>query len=148
LRVPIGAELAGGSATVRNRAGRPTVVGEVGELHVGELATGHRVRRRPDQSLEFAGGGPAWMPYADPLETVAALRDLPDVQDALVTGSATEPVAYVAGTGAVDLARLRQHLVTRLPEYLIPARVVPVERLPRTVDGEYDRDSLPDPPPG
>jgi hypothetical protein len=146
LRVPIGTELAGGSATVRNRAGRPAAIGEVGELHFGELATGHRVRWRPDHLLEFAGGGPASMPYADPLETVVALRDLPDVEDALVTdamltGSAT---AYVAGTGgAVDLARLRQHLVTRLPEYLIPARVVVVGRLCRTVDGEYDLDSLP-----
>jgi amino acid adenylation domain-containing protein len=152
LRVPIGTELAGCSATVRNRAGRPAAIGEVGELSFGELATGHRVRRRPDHLLEFAGGGPASMPYADPLETVVALRDLPDVKDALVidtllTGSASASVAYVAGTdGAVDLARLRQHLVTRLPEYLIPAGVVLVGALPRTVDGEYDLDTLPDPP--
>ena len=72
-------------------------------------------------------------PYADPLETVTALRDLPDVQDALVTGVAA--TAYVAGAGGpVDLARLRQHLVTRLPEYLIPRQLV--VRRPAAVHGQ------------
>jgi hypothetical protein len=145
LRVPIGIELAG-PAVVRNLAGRPAASWEVGELSFGELTTGQRVRRRPDRLIEFAGGGPATMPYADPLETVVALRDLPDVWDALVTGSAT-PTAYVAGIdGAVDLDRLRQHLVTRLPRYLIPQRVVVLDRLPLAPDGEYDLESLPDPP--
>ncbi|NJC10948.1 amino acid adenylation domain-containing protein [Micromonospora profundi] len=143
LRVPIGTELAG-ALDVRNRAGRPAAVGEVGELHVGELTTGQLARRRPDGVLDFAGGGPASAPFADPLETLTALRDLPDVDDALVDGSAT---AYVVGTdGTVDLGRLRQHLVTRLPEHLIPKRTVVVARLPLTVDGEYDPDSLPDAP--
>jgi non-ribosomal peptide synthetase component F len=147
LRVPIGTELSA-PAVVRNLAGRPTAIGEVGELHFGELATGHRVRWRPDCLLELAGGGPVTMPYADPLETVTALRDLPDVEDALVTRSATGSViAYVAGTdGPVNLARARQHLLTRLPEYLMPRRVVQLGRFPQTADGEYDLESLPDAP--
>jgi amino acid adenylation domain-containing protein len=137
LRVPIGVELAG-AAVVRNRAGRPAAPGEVGELRFGEIGTGQLARRRPDGVLEFAGGGPAPTPYADPLETVVALRDRPDVHDALVSGPAA--TAYVAGAGGrVDLDRLRQHLVTRLPDYLIPKRFVVVDRLPLTVDGEYDR---------
>lgn len=62
-----------------------------------------------------------------------------------MTGPAT-PTVYVAGTGGpVNLDRLRQHLVTRLPEYLIPPRVVVLDRLPLTLDGEYDLESLPDP---
>ncbi len=145
LRVPIGTEL-GGPAVVRNPAGRPGGIGEVGELWFGELATGDRVRRRPDGLLEFAAGGPATMPYADPLETVTALRELPDVADALVTGSAAGcTTAYVAAIGhAVDFARLRQHLVTRLPEYLIPRQVVEVGRLELTLDGEYHLAALSD----
>ena len=140
-RLPIGTEL-GGPGVVRNRAGRPAATGEVGELHCGGSATGQLVRRRPDGVLECAGGGPATAPYADPVETVCALRDLPDVYDALVAGSG---IAYVAGIdAAVDLARLRQHLVTRLPEYLIPRRVVVLDRFPLTLDGEYDLESLPE----
>jgi non-ribosomal peptide synthetase component E (peptide arylation enzyme) len=45
----------------------------------------------------------------------------------------------------VDLSRLRQHLVTHLPEYLIPRRVVTMERLPLTAAGDYDLAELPDP---
>jgi hypothetical protein len=143
LRVPIGTELAG-AAVVRNRAGRPAAIGEVGELHFGQLNTGQLARRRPDGVLDFAGGGSASAPFADPLETLTTLRDLPDVDDALVNGSATAYVAGIAGT--VDLGRLRQHLVTRLPEHLIPQRVVVLTRLPLTLDGEYDLESLPDTP--
>jgi amino acid adenylation domain-containing protein len=141
LRVPMGTELAG-PAVVLNRAGRPAATGEVGQLHLGGHTTLDAVRRRPDGLLEFAGGGPAATPYADPLETVVALRDLPDVRDALVTGS-DPATAYVAG-GPVDLGRLRQHLVTRLPDYLIPRRVVVVDRLPLTAEGEYDLEALSD----
>jgi acyl-coenzyme A synthetase/AMP-(fatty) acid ligase len=141
-----GTEVGGFELVVRNPARRPAAIGEMGELCFGEVATGDRVRRRPDGLLEFAGGGPVTAPYADLLETATALRDLPDVADAVVTGTATgTTTAYVVATGgAVNLARLRQHLVTRLPEYLIPRQVVEVGRLPRTLDGEYDLPALPD----
>jgi amino acid adenylation domain-containing protein len=144
LRVPIGTELAG-PAVLRNPAGRPAATGEVGELYFGSLHSGDLARRRPDGVLELAG------PPADRLEAVAALRDLPDVRDAVVTGrpgpdGRTALVAHVANPDeTVDLGRLRQHLVTHLPEYLIPHRVVVLERLPLTPDGDYDLAALPDP---
>lgn len=154
LRVPIGREIAGRPAVLRNRAGRPAATGEVGELHVGGVRTGDIVRRRPDDLVEFAGrpapGGPGALP-ADPLETVAVLRDLPGVLDAVVIGSGEradrpELVAYVAcRDAAVDLNRLRQRLMTHLPEYLLPRHVVTLERLPLTTGGDYDLTALPDP---
>ncbi|MFE6919900.1 non-ribosomal peptide synthase/polyketide synthase [Nocardia sp. NPDC057663] len=57
-------------------------------------------------------------------------------------------VAYlVAGpdTGRIDAAGLRQELARTLPEHMLPAAVVPVERIPLTVNGKLDRAALPAP---
>ncbi|GGN73725.1 non-ribosomal peptide synthase/polyketide synthase [Nocardia rhizosphaerihabitans] len=57
-------------------------------------------------------------------------------------------VAYlVAGpdTGRIDAAALRQELARTLPEHMLPAAVVPVERIPLTVNGKLDRAALPAP---
>ncbi len=52
-------------------------------------------------------------------------------------------VCYVADPGGrVDLGRLRQHLVTRLPEYQIPARIELLRLLPLTPDGRHDLAAL------
>ena len=52
-------------------------------------------------------------------------------------------VGYVADPGAmVDLGRLRQHLVTHLPSYLIPARIELLPGLPLTPDGRTDLAAL------
>lgn len=112
------------------------------ELCVGGRRCGDLVRRRSDGLLEFAA------PVADPLETVAAMRDVAGVQDAVVTervdavgGSAV--VGYVADAGAtVDLDRLRQHLVTRLPASQIPTGFELLRRLPLTPEGHHDLAAL------
>ncbi|MEV0059083.1 non-ribosomal peptide synthase/polyketide synthase [Nocardia sp. NPDC050718] len=57
-------------------------------------------------------------------------------------------VAYlVAGpdTGRIDAAAIRQELARTLPEHMLPAAVVPVERIPLTVNGKLDRAALPAP---
>ena len=139
LRVPIGALC--GTAALLGPAGRPTAPGEVGELHLGTVPTGDKARRRPDGEIEYAA------PAVDPLETVAALLDLPDVTDAVVTTHPDDgPVAYVLNPARrIDLGRLHQHLVTHLPEYLIPRQVIPLDRLPLTPAGDYDLAALPQP---
>jgi hypothetical protein len=151
--VPIGRRLAGRPAAARNPAGGRAATGEVGELQVGGAGSGDLVRRGPDGLVEFAGpaaGGPG-APVGDPLEVVAVLRDLPDVLDAVVTAYRERDgrpglAAYVACREAtVDLGRLRQRLVTHLPEYLIPRHVMTLKRLPLTSGGGYDLAALPAP---
>jgi len=154
LRVPIGRPLAGRRAVLLNAVERPAADGEVGDLVVDDLRTGDLVRRRPGGLLDFADpvAGTGGVP-GDPLEAVAVLRDLPDVRDAVVTvhaGPDGRPalVAYVARRDAtLDLDRLRQRLVTHLPEYLVPRHVVPLDRLPLTASGDYDLAALPEPAP-
>ncbi|KAF0848829.1 non-ribosomal peptide synthetase [Nocardia caishijiensis] len=55
-------------------------------------------------------------------------------------------VAYlVPGTAHIDTSALRQELSRALPEHMLPAAVVPVERIPLTVNGKLDRAALPAP---
>jgi amino acid adenylation domain-containing protein len=163
LRVPIGAELGGHEVRLLNAAGRPAAIGELARLRLGDADTGDFVRRRPDLLLEFAGGpigysgslaGAPGGPPADPLEAVAVLRDVPGVHDAVLTrchGVDGRPAlaAYIACAGsAIDLGRVRQRLVTHLPEYLIPRYLVPLDRLPLSSPDDYDLAALPDPAAG
>lgn len=80
------------------------------------------------------------------------LRGIPGVREAVVIvrgDSADERrlIAYlVAGDGAVLSADvLRNYLLLRIPEYMIPGAYVIMESLPLTVNGKLDRGSLPVP---
>jgi hypothetical protein len=150
LRVPLGAELGADAVELRHPTGQPAAVGEVAELHAGDRRTGDLVRRWADGTLEYVGEVGA-NPAHDPVQTVRALRDLPDVTDAVVTEWADADgnpvlVGYLAGPDpARDSAAIRQHLIPRLPRYLLPAHLFVLDAVPRTPDGDYDLDALPEP---
>lgn len=87
-------------------------------------------------------------------EVEGALLELPSIAEAcvvpLATGGTTTLVAYVAHTPDVltaSPATVRRHLRDRLPEYMVPASVVPLTALPRTERGKVDRVNLPAVPP-
>ncbi len=75
---------------------------------------------------------------AHPQVREAALRMFEDPRGARL-------VAYVVGTAkATDL---RQFLAARLPDYMVPAQFVDLERLPLNTMGKLDRQALPQPRP-
>ncbi|MDB4951628.1 MAG: Malonyl CoA-acyl carrier protein transacylase [Gemmatimonadetes bacterium] len=81
-------------------------------------------------------------------EIETALRAHPRVRDAVAVvrdeaGGGRRIVAYA--TGGVPAEALRAHLRERLPEYMIPAAFVAVDRLPLTPNGKVDRGALPPP---
>ncbi len=85
-------------------------------------------------------------------EIEAAVRADPDVRDAVVTlrgdpVTGLRLVAYVVldRQTALDAEALRARLMLRLPEYMVPAAFVRIDRVPRTVNDKVDRTSLPEP---
>ncbi len=93
---------------------------------------------RRDQQIKLRGH------RIEPAEIEAVLTAHPAVRQAVVLavgeGGARRLVASVEGVqGAVSAADLRAHLRAALPEAMVPARLVFVERLPLTVNGKLDR---------
>lgn len=84
-------------------------------------------------------------------EVEAALASLPDVQVAVVTVRDDLPggrglVGYVvAGPSAPAPLGFRELLKARLPAYMLPSAIVPLERLPLTPNGKVDLRALPAP---
>ncbi|WP_439674075.1 amino acid adenylation domain-containing protein [Embleya sp. MST-111070] len=57
----------------------------------------------------------------------------------------TEVDATAPSRDAVLLADLREHLRARLPDYMVPAAIVPLSAIPLTPNGKLDRRALPAP---
>lgn len=85
------------------------------------------------------------------VETLAALRGLPSVHDAILTQQlAADGSAVLAGyvTGpdpALGTAGIRQQLLTTLPPDQVPDCLIVLDELPLAADGDYDLAALPRP---
>jgi amino acid adenylation domain-containing protein len=95
-------------------------------------------------------------------EIEAALKEHGGVREAVVVEREDEVgdkrlVAYVVperegeesnnGSGRVELriSELREHLLGKLPEYMVPSAYVQLEKLPLNYNGKIDRNNLPQP---
>ncbi|MGD1209706.1 non-ribosomal peptide synthetase, partial [Mycobacterium seoulense] len=81
-------------------------------------------------------------------EIHTALTALEGVEQAAVIAREDRPgdkrlVAYL--TGSADPAAVRAALAERLPDYMIPAAIVPLASLPLTLNGKLDTHALPPP---
>ena len=79
-------------------------------------------------------------------EIEVALESHPAIERAPVKpvkiGGLDELHAFVLGADDLTSTALREHLRTRLPEYMIPARFFKIDHLPLTSSGKVDRKAL------
>jgi amino acid adenylation domain-containing protein len=110
--------------------------------------TGDLVRWRSDGQLEYLGRTDDQVKVRgfriEPGEIETALTRHDDVGEALVVVRDERLVAYTTPATA-DPVRLREFLARSLPEYMVPAAIVPLDAFPVTPNGKLDRAALPVP---
>jgi len=164
-RLPVGVagELYLGGALARGYLGR---AGATAERFVADpfsvdgarlYRTGDLVRQREDGTLDYLGRIDQQVKIRgfriEPGEIEARLKQQPGVRDAAVVArdgaSGKQLVGYVLPddvTSTEDLCeQLRMQLKASLPDYMVPAHLMLLERLPLTPNGKLDRKALPDP---
>jgi amino acid adenylation domain-containing protein/non-ribosomal peptide synthase protein (TIGR01720 family) len=117
--------------------------------------TGDQARWRADGTVEYLGRLDFQVKIRgfriELGEIEAALLAHPQLADAVVTaheapGAEKRLVAYVVAKGeAPTVGALRDHLLTTLPDYMVPALFVWLEALPLSSNGKVDRRALPEP---
>ncbi|MCP4663827.1 MAG: AMP-binding protein, partial [bacterium] len=115
--------------------------------------TGDLVRRLPDGTIEFLGRIDDQVKLRgfriELGEIEAALGSHPGVRTSAVTmredgAGGKRLVAFVVGRDelAPSAAQLRRHLLTTLPDYMVPAVFVALDSLPLTPNGKVDHAAL------
>ncbi|WP_318201604.1 non-ribosomal peptide synthetase [Streptomyces sp. SCL15-4] len=146
---------AGGTGVARGYGGRPALTAErfVPDPFGGRpgdrlYRTGDLARWRADGNLEYLGRVDDQVKIrghrVELGEIEAALTATGLVRQAVVAVRGGQPVGYVVAEEA-DPAALRAALAPTLPDYMIPAAFVTLERIPLTPNGKVDRKALPEP---
>ena len=131
------------------------------ERFVQHPQTGERLYRTGDMGRYLPGGDLEFLGRQDNqvkvqghrielAEIEAALQSHPLVGQAVATAPGPRNqrrlVGYVTGSDPAcppDEAALRHHLGEHLPRYMVPGRILVLERLPLTANGKVDRQALP-----
>jgi amino acid adenylation domain-containing protein/non-ribosomal peptide synthase protein (TIGR01720 family) len=151
----------GGSGLARGYWGQASLTAErfvaspYGEPGSRVYRTGDLVRWLDTGVVEFVGRADEQVKIRghriEPGEVESALLTHTGLASAFVLAQAQAEgkrlVAYYVGRSgrAPSALELREHLKTRLPEYLVPALFVELQALPLNVNGKVDRAALPPP---
>ena len=161
---PVGEIYISGDSVGRGYYGREDLTGERffdDPFNPGQrmYRSGDLARWRPDGELAFMGRADTQVKVrgfrVEPGEIENHLLACGDVKDAVVvdredlTGErylcAYIVPAAAPGTPRPEVSALKERLAARLPDYMVPAFFVTLERIPLTANGKVDRKRLPPP---
>ena len=146
--------LLGGDGLARGYWGRPDLTAErfvpdpVGGGGERLYRTGDLVRWLPDGTLEYLGRTDAQVKIRgfriEPGEIESVLSRCPGIGECAVIAQQGEngKILLAFATQAGPLPEIRTWLRERLPDYMVPSRVVLLDTLPRTSSGKIDRRAL------
>ena len=154
--------LIGGACVARGYLNRPDLTAEkfipdpfssIGGARL--YRTGDLARRLTDGNLDFLGRQDSQLKIRgfriELGEIEAVLNGHESVAHCVVLARAfknsdRQLIAYVVPAGpSMSTDELRAYLQSKLPDYMVPAVIVPLERLPLTRNGKVDHAALPDP---
>lgn len=96
---------------------------------------------RTDNQIKLHG-------YRIELEDIEAqIQNLPSIRECAVTVHHEQLVAYLCLFDRANFseAELMDHLASNLPEYMLPKRIILLDKLPLSTNGKIDRKALPPP---
>ncbi|MBY4950024.1 amino acid adenylation domain-containing protein, partial [Cupriavidus respiraculi] len=143
----------GGPQVARGYLNRPGLTAE--RFLPDPFVSGARMYRTGDRVKEDRQGRIHYIGRADeqvkirgyrvePGEIAHMLRTQAGVVDAAVVVRDDKLVAYCVLTDT-DPVTLKAALKAQLPDHMVPAQIVPMDRLPVTPNGKLDRRALPEP---
>ncbi|HEX3130862.1 MAG TPA: amino acid adenylation domain-containing protein, partial [Thermoanaerobaculia bacterium] len=149
--------LLGGDGLARAYWGRPDLTAErfvpdpIGGAGERLYRTGDLVRWLPDGTLEYLGRTDAQVKIRgfriEPGEIESVLSRCPGIGECAIVAIAARQeentkalLAFATQAGPVP--DVRSWLRERLPDYMVPSRIVFLETLPRTTSGKIDRRAL------
>jgi amino acid adenylation domain-containing protein len=152
----------GGAGLARGYVGRPALTADrfrpdpfAASPGARLYRTGDVAQRRSDGMLDFHGRADSQVKIrgfrVEPGEVEHVLRSHPAVRECLVVprdgATGQRLIAYVGSETRGELIEeeLRRGLSAQLPDYMIPAVIVFLPRLPVTANGKIDRAALPSP---
>ena len=151
----------GGAGVARGYLNRPELTAERFIEHPLAGEPGGRLYRSGDLARRLANGDLEYLGRIDFQVKVRGFRiELGEIESALTRHDAVAAAAVLArrddagetrlaawlvaaGEGRPDAAELRRHLLTFLPDYMVPASFTLVAALPLTTNGKVDRAALP-----
>ncbi|AHC83970.1 fusaricidin synthetase [Pseudomonas monteilii SB3101] len=160
LAVQVPGELyLGGQGVAQGYLGQPALTAErfvPTEGGARLYRTGDRARLTADGVVEFIGRADDQVKIrgyrVEPGEVGRVLAGLPGVNEAVVLALPLEGdaerlqlVAYGVADAGVTVQQLQAQLQARLPDYMVPAQILLLERLPLTANGKLDKRALPAP---
>lgn len=113
--------------------------------------TGDLVRLSPTGDIEYLGRNDFQVKirgYRIELEEIEKVFcTIPGILQAVVI--VQEPIKYLVGyyvaSQDLDAASILEYLAKKLPDYMIPSFVLPLDKIPLTINGKLDKRSLPSP---